>query len=85
MQAKTRSLMVRIDRLEAQIDRQQKRDRAARLLAARAMLNKRVPLGGVTRGRRRVTQVCVGVCVGGWVAWWLGGWLGACVVPCVLV
>lgn len=50
--------MARIDRLEAQIDRQQKRDKAARLSAARAMLNKRLPIGGATRGRRRATQVC---------------------------
>lgn len=57
MQAKTRSLMARIDRLETQIDRQQKRDKAARVLAARAMLNKRLPVGGVTRGKRRVVQV----------------------------
>lgn len=59
-QAKTRGLMARINRLEAQIERQQKRDKAARLLAARSMLKRRAPLGsdGMTRGNYRVSQVC---------------------------
>ena len=53
--------MARIDRLEAQIERQQKRDKAARVLAARTMLKRRQgqPHGmdGATRGHRRVAQV----------------------------
>lgn len=61
LQAKTRSLVARIDRLEAQIERQQKRDKAARLLAARAMLKRRQPHGmdGVSRGQKRIAQVMV--------------------------
>lgn len=61
MQAKTRSLVARIDRLEAQIERQQKRDKAARLLAARSMLKRRQPHGldGVTRSHKRIAQVAV--------------------------
>lgn len=61
MQAKTRSLVARIDRLEAQIERQQKRDKAARVLAARAILKRRQPHGldGLTRCHRRVAQVMV--------------------------
>lgn len=44
------------------MERQQKRDKAARLQAARAMLKKRQPHGldGVSRGYRRVAQVIDG-------------------------
>ncbi|CAN0027127.1 unnamed protein product [Ectocarpus fasciculatus] len=54
--AKTRSLVARIDRLEAQMERQQTRDKKARVQAARSMLKRR---SGVTRGHRKATQVCV--------------------------
>eukprot|EP00903_Cladosiphon_okamuranus_P013547 g12619.t1 len=59
LKAKTRSLVARIDRLEAQIERQQKRDKTARLLAARSMLKRRQPHGldGVARGQKRVAQM----------------------------
>ncbi|CAM9784215.1 unnamed protein product [Scytosiphon promiscuus] len=59
LKAKTRGLMARINRLEAQIERQQKRDKAARLLAARSMLKRRAPVGadGLTRGNHRVSQM----------------------------
>ncbi|CAM9976483.1 unnamed protein product [Ectocarpus fasciculatus] len=56
LKAKTRSLVARIDRLEAQMERQQTRDKKARVQAARSMLKRR---SGVTRGHRKATQVCV--------------------------
>ncbi|CAM9976535.1 unnamed protein product, partial [Ectocarpus sp. 12 AP-2014] len=52
--AKTRNLVARIDRLEAQMERQQTRDKKARVQAARSMLKRR---SGVTRGHRKVTQM----------------------------
>ncbi|CBN76961.1 expressed unknown protein [Ectocarpus siliculosus] len=54
LKAKTRSLVARIDRLEAQMERQQTRDKKARVQAARSMLKRR---SGVTRGHRKVTQM----------------------------
>eukprot|EP00752_Nemacystus_decipiens_P009147 g8170.t1 len=59
LKAKTRSLVLRIDRLEAQIERQQRKDKAARLLAARTMLKRRQPHGldGASRGYKRVAQM----------------------------
>lgn len=71
--------MARIDRLEAQIERQQKRDKAARLLAARAMLKRRQPHGldVATRGHKRVAQVIVDLWFGSLVGV-KGGILGTC-------
>lgn len=53
-QAKTRSLVARIDRLEVMIDRQHNGDRVHQALTAKAMLKRRPPPGldGAPRGKR---------------------------------
>lgn len=58
-QAKTRSLVVRIDRLETIIEKQQERDLAHRALAARAMLKHHSAggLDGASRNGKRLAQV----------------------------
>eukprot|EP00904_Undaria_pinnatifida_P007390 jgi/Undpi1/3781/HiC_scaffold_16.g07150.m1 len=58
MVAKTRSLVARIDRLETMIEKQRKRDKAQRVLAARSMLRRRSIPGsdGASRGCKKLAQ-----------------------------